>query len=67
MKPDRSAIHVDYVVSGIWSKRFEHESIACSSLEFLLEIKFTAGLLAMVVNGCYVNNVLINSVKFSKC
>ena len=47
--------------------RFEHESIACLSLEFRKEIKFKADLLTMVIYGCCVNNVLINSVKFSKC
>ena len=48
--------------------RFEHESIAHSSLEFLYEIKFKAGLLTMVIYGCCLNNVnvLINSVKFNK-
>ena len=46
--------------------RFEHESIAHSSLEFLYEIKFKAGLLTMVIYGCCLNNVLINSVKLNK-
>ena len=34
--------------------RFEHESIAHSSLEFFYEIKFKAGLLTMpmVIYGC---------------
>ena len=67
MKPDKHAIHMDYVMSEFRSMRFEHESIACLSLEFLYEIKFKAGLLTMVIYGCCVNNVLINSVKFSKC
>ena len=67
MKPDKYAIHVDCVMSGFRSMRFEHESIAHSSLEFLYEIKFKAGLLTY---GCCLNNVftgvLINSVKFNK-
>ena len=29
-------------------------------------IKFKAGLLTMVIYGCCLNNVLINSVKFNK-
>ena len=35
VKPDEYAIHVDYVMSGNTSTRFEHESFACLSLEFL--------------------------------
>ena len=66
VKPDKYAIHVDCVMSGFRSMRFEHESIAHSSLEFLYEIKFKAGLLTMVIYGCCLNNVLINSVKFNK-
>ena len=37
VKPDKYAIHVDCVMSGFRSMRFEHESIACLSLEFLYE------------------------------
>ena len=66
MRPNKYGIHVDCVMRGFRSMRFEHESIACLSLEFLYEIKFKAGLLAMVIYGCCLNNVLINSVKSCK-
>ena len=59
-----ASIHVDCMMSGFRSMRFEHESIACLSLDFLLKIRFRVSLLKIVMTWMSCKQCIDNSVKF---